>query len=126
MVILKRFFGGIIFLAGAWLLFLEIGISLSESHSIKSKDLPVIVGVVCIGVGLIYGGVRLVGSRQIVGILLYAFALFLLYVIFSDPKSEGGNWLELLPCFFFPLCLITGGTLLLIKNGQRTNKSHRL
>ena len=114
MLIMRRIFGSIIFLAGAYLVLFEVGMSLGENHAIKSTDLIIIVGIICIGVGMIYGGIRLVGGRQIVAILLYVFAAFLIYIIYSDPKPEGGNLLKL-PCFIFPLLLIIGGTLLLKK-----------
>ncbi|MGD0078562.1 MAG: hypothetical protein ABSB91_08060 [Sedimentisphaerales bacterium] len=114
MLILKKIVGSILFLAGAYLVGFEVAMSLGESHSIRSKDLIVIVGIICIGVGMIYGGIRLVGGRKIVAILLYVFALFLLYIIFSDPKPEGE-----LACFIFPLLLIIGGTLLLKKRRQK-------
>jgi drug/metabolite transporter (DMT)-like permease len=118
MKIQSNFLGGLLFLLGVWFIFFEVGVVISEPHTFEGSGILLFAIFVCLGIGMIYGGIKLIKSKRIVGILLYIVAAFFLLISLT-PSTIRGNWYKW--SLLVPLCLIIGGTLLVIKK-QRKNK----
>jgi hypothetical protein len=56
----KTAFGVILIVFGAWLILLEVGMLVSESHAFHGSAIAIFTFVVLVGGGLVYLGYRLV------------------------------------------------------------------